>query len=197
MMGWTPLYIAARHGHLEVVRFLVESGANKDQVRTDDGGTPLLHSSSAWAPWSCSISGWVRCQQRPSPDKWWSNASSHSSLACAISIRPFSGQVPSNTFMCCGRERASLSILSCLVGFSWCYGTVKRPGDEIHRISCWIARFYCLQKWVKDGTIEIFKSDARSLGNLKQVANFHLFPFSLMVNTKTIPKQPLLLNLLS
>ena len=29
-------------GHIEVVRFLVESGANKDQGRTDTGATPLL-----------------------------------------------------------------------------------------------------------------------------------------------------------
>ena len=30
-----------RKGHLEVVRFLVESGANKDQGTTDFGATPL------------------------------------------------------------------------------------------------------------------------------------------------------------
>ena len=39
--GATPLYIAAQNGHLEVVRFLVESGANKDQGTADDGATPL------------------------------------------------------------------------------------------------------------------------------------------------------------
>ena len=33
--------MAAQNGHLEVVRFLVESGANKDQGTTDDGVTPL------------------------------------------------------------------------------------------------------------------------------------------------------------
>ena len=33
--------MAAHQGHLEVVRFLVESGANKDQGATDDGATPL------------------------------------------------------------------------------------------------------------------------------------------------------------
>ena len=37
-----PLFIAAEKGHLEVVRFLVESGANKDQASTDDGSTPLF-----------------------------------------------------------------------------------------------------------------------------------------------------------
>ena len=37
----TALYIAAQNGHLEVVRFLVESGANKDQGTTDDGATAL------------------------------------------------------------------------------------------------------------------------------------------------------------
>ena len=34
--------MAASKGHLEVVRFLVESGANKDQGMTDDGRTPLF-----------------------------------------------------------------------------------------------------------------------------------------------------------
>ena len=38
----TPLCIAAQRGHLEVVRVLVESGANKDQGKTDDGATPLF-----------------------------------------------------------------------------------------------------------------------------------------------------------
>ena len=36
-----PLYIAAQNGHLEVVQFLVKSGANKDEGRTSDGATPL------------------------------------------------------------------------------------------------------------------------------------------------------------
>ena len=40
--GATPLYTAALKGHLEVVRFLVESGANKDQGTTDKGATPLF-----------------------------------------------------------------------------------------------------------------------------------------------------------
>ena len=40
--GATPLYIAAEKGHLEVVRFLVESGAKKNQGTTDDGATPLF-----------------------------------------------------------------------------------------------------------------------------------------------------------
>ena len=34
--------LAAQNGHLEVVQFLVESGAKKDQGRTDDGSTPLF-----------------------------------------------------------------------------------------------------------------------------------------------------------
>ena len=38
----TPLLIAADEGHLEVVQFLVECGANKDQGRTNDGATPLF-----------------------------------------------------------------------------------------------------------------------------------------------------------
>ena len=40
--GTTPLFVAAQQGHLEVVRFLVESGADKDQGTTHDGTTPLF-----------------------------------------------------------------------------------------------------------------------------------------------------------
>ena len=40
--GTTPLFIAAQKGHFEVVRFLVESSANKDQGKADDGVTPLF-----------------------------------------------------------------------------------------------------------------------------------------------------------
>ena len=39
--GATPLFVAALKGHVGVVRFLVESGANKDQSQRDDGATPL------------------------------------------------------------------------------------------------------------------------------------------------------------
>ena len=40
--GATPLFSSSsEEGHLEIVRFLVESGANKDQGKTDDGATPL------------------------------------------------------------------------------------------------------------------------------------------------------------
>ena len=35
------IHIAAFQGHLEVVRFLVEPGANKNQGRRDDGAAPL------------------------------------------------------------------------------------------------------------------------------------------------------------
>ena len=40
--GATPLFIAAQNGHLEIVQFLVESGANKDQGTTNDGATPVF-----------------------------------------------------------------------------------------------------------------------------------------------------------
>ena len=39
--GATPLFMAAQEGHMEAVRFLIESGANKDQGMTD-GSTPLV-----------------------------------------------------------------------------------------------------------------------------------------------------------
>ena len=38
--GATPLYIAAENGHLDVVRHLVEVGADKDQANIQ-GATPL------------------------------------------------------------------------------------------------------------------------------------------------------------
>ena len=41
--GATPyLYTAAEMGHVQVVRILVESGANKDQGKTDIGTTALF-----------------------------------------------------------------------------------------------------------------------------------------------------------
>ena len=41
----TPLFAAASNGNLKCVRLLLEAGANKDQGRTDNGATPLWHSS--------------------------------------------------------------------------------------------------------------------------------------------------------
>ena len=49
-MEATPLFVAAHEGHLEVVRFLVESGANKDQGTTDNGATPLFIAAHEGAP---------------------------------------------------------------------------------------------------------------------------------------------------
>ena len=41
MMERRLWFFNAHQGHLDVVRFLVESGANKDQGTTDNGSTPL------------------------------------------------------------------------------------------------------------------------------------------------------------
>ena len=53
--------MAARYGHLEVVRFLVESGANEDQGTADNGRTPL-HIAAQNGHFelviSCPISRW-------------------------------------------------------------------------------------------------------------------------------------------
>jgi prolyl 4-hydroxylase len=39
--GWTPLHEGARGGHLEVVKLLVENGADVSARTGEDGGTPL------------------------------------------------------------------------------------------------------------------------------------------------------------
>ena len=43
--GVTPLYIAAGNGHLDIVRHLVELGADKDQAQQSAAQTPLYHFS--------------------------------------------------------------------------------------------------------------------------------------------------------
>jgi len=45
----SPLHVAAKHGHLDIVPFLVESGANRDVGREDDGATALfLAAEQGW-----------------------------------------------------------------------------------------------------------------------------------------------------
>ena len=41
----TPLWIASQNGHLEVVRLLLEKGADKDKARNIDGATPMFIAS--------------------------------------------------------------------------------------------------------------------------------------------------------
>ena len=44
-LAMTPLCAASRNGSLKCASLLIEAGANKDQGATDDGLTPVLHSS--------------------------------------------------------------------------------------------------------------------------------------------------------
>ncbi|XP_065343485.1 tonsoku-like protein [Cloeon dipterum] len=49
--GWTPIHEAAHHGHAEVVKFLIENGANvneqgKFDAKAVDGFTPLIDAAS-------------------------------------------------------------------------------------------------------------------------------------------------------
>ena len=40
--GWTPLHEGARAGHVDVVKYLIENGANiNDKTGSGDGGTAL------------------------------------------------------------------------------------------------------------------------------------------------------------
>jgi prolyl 4-hydroxylase len=39
--GWQPIHEAARGGHVDVVRLLVENGADLNAKTADEGGTPL------------------------------------------------------------------------------------------------------------------------------------------------------------
>lgn len=41
--GWTPLHEGARGGHLEVVRYLVENGADVNAITDNGGGTALYY----------------------------------------------------------------------------------------------------------------------------------------------------------
>ncbi len=40
--GWTPLHIAAQHGHVEVERLLLDKGANKEAASNVGAVRPLM-----------------------------------------------------------------------------------------------------------------------------------------------------------
>ena len=63
-------HIAADKGHLDIVRWLVESGATKDPGRTDNRAAPL-HIAAEKGHLE------VQIKQRPRQDRQWSNACFH------------------------------------------------------------------------------------------------------------------------
>lgn len=52
--GWTPLYVAASSGHVEVTKLLLSSGANIEAV-TRSGWTPLF--TAAYQVGGCALAG--------------------------------------------------------------------------------------------------------------------------------------------
>ena len=73
--GETPLFTAARKGHVEVVPFLVGSGADRPRHDGCWGNAPF-HGSSSGALSSRPISGGVGCQQRLRHDNWFRSSAS-------------------------------------------------------------------------------------------------------------------------
>ena len=67
--GTLPLHAAAHQGHIEVVRFLVETPANIDGGGTNDGGTPLILAAHQGQLEVFRLSGGVGCQQGPRQDR--------------------------------------------------------------------------------------------------------------------------------
>ena len=49
--GWTPLHSAAKGGHLEVCKFILENVEDKN-LKKDDGGTPLHSVAQDGALWA-------------------------------------------------------------------------------------------------------------------------------------------------
>ena len=64
-MGTTALHEAALYGHLEIVKLLVDHGADTQQIREFGGGTPLQVAKQAGQG---EVAQWLKSQE---PKKWW------------------------------------------------------------------------------------------------------------------------------
>ena len=115
----TPLFAASITRSLKCVSLLIEAGARQRPSRRGWWSNASVRSISSRAPWSCPISGWVRCQRRPRHDGWWSNASLHSSLSGAAWSCPISGWVRCQQRPRHHRKWSNTSIQSSSGGGAW------------------------------------------------------------------------------